>query len=97
MTTEYQDIMARIARIEAAAKHANLGGSEGFLCGTGRETDSQGGKLFYWASVGSIRETRPTLGGAIVAVELCLADRIERHIRHLSELEKARDALRGGT
>lgn len=97
--TEYADIMARIARIEAAAKYSNLGGGEAFSCGTSREVTSppENGRLIYWASIGTIRECRPTLGGAIVAVELCLADRIEAHIRQLSELEKARDALRGGT
>lgn len=98
---EYKEIEGQIARIENAYAALSGTGIARVKIGTSSdpksraprsEKDERDGK--FWASIGEQTEYRPTIAGALLALENHLADRIDDQISGLKRLQDIRATLK---
>lgn len=93
--SEYNDIQARMLRIEHAYKEVTGRNDKGVSMGTARgNIDGEGFKDGFYASIGDIIEYRPTIGGALVAVEQRLYNNIDDRLSEMQKLVEIQKTLK---
>lgn len=89
--SEYKEIQAHIERIAVAYKELRGSNQGGLTIGIAEEA----GERRYYAQVGDIDiQYRPTLGGALSAIEQVLAFQIEEKIEDMERLKACHATLR---
>jgi len=95
---EYKDIEGQIARIERVYGALKFPQEtqlvNRLIMGTSFDAVSAPGRDSFYARIGDLVEHRPTLAGALLAIELVLATKIDTEIEALTRLQDLRAMLK---